>query len=110
LQPKFDLFGELKNVCVKIPLFQAIKDIPIYVKVLRELCLRNPGREKKDPPTVHVISKLVDLMSGKVFMTKYVDLGSLVFNIHINKNLIPNTLIDLGLSINVMTKETMEKL
>jgi hypothetical protein len=44
-QPEFDFLGELKNVCVKIPLFQAIKDVPIYSKVVRELCLRKPGRK-----------------------------------------------------------------
>jgi hypothetical protein len=33
-QPEFDFLGELKNVCVKIPLFQAIKDVPIYSKVV----------------------------------------------------------------------------
>jgi hypothetical protein len=34
-QPEFDFLGELKNVCVKIPLFQAIKYVPIYSKVVR---------------------------------------------------------------------------
>jgi hypothetical protein len=28
----YDLLDELKNVCIKIPLLQAIKDIPIYAK------------------------------------------------------------------------------
>jgi len=37
-------------------------------------------------------------------MTKYVD------NVHINKTLIPNTLIDLGDAINVTTKEAMGKI
>jgi hypothetical protein len=31
-QPEFDFLGELKNVCVRIPLFQAIKYVPIYSK------------------------------------------------------------------------------
>ena len=33
--PDFDLLGELKNLCIKIPLLQAIQDIPIYAKPLR---------------------------------------------------------------------------
>jgi hypothetical protein len=107
-QLEFDLLGELRNVCVKIMLFQAIKDVPIYAKVVRELCLRNPGRKKKDPLNVHVIGKLADLMLGKFFMTKYVDPGSPIVNVHINNISIPNTLIDLGSAINIMTKETME--
>jgi hypothetical protein len=75
-QPEFDLLGELQNVCVKIPLFQAIKDVSIYAKVVQELCLRKPGRKKKDPKIVHVIGKLADLMLGKVFVAKYMDPGS----------------------------------
>ena len=31
-----ELFGELKNLCVKIPLLQAIKDVPIYNKLIKE--------------------------------------------------------------------------
>ena len=34
-QPEFDIMNELKNICVKIPLLQAIKDIPIYSKVVK---------------------------------------------------------------------------
>jgi hypothetical protein len=44
-QPEFDFLGELKNVCVKIPLFQAIKDVPIYSKAVQEFCLRKPNRK-----------------------------------------------------------------
>jgi hypothetical protein len=90
-------------------LFQAIKDVPIYAKIVRELCLRKPRRKKKDPPIVHDIGELADLMLGKIFMTKYADPGSLVINFHINNTPIDNTLIDLGVVINVMEKETMEK-
>jgi hypothetical protein len=108
--PEFYFLGELRNVWDKIPLFQAIKDVPIYVKAIQELFLRKPRRKKKDPKTIHVIMKLVDLMLGKNFMDKYADPGSPVVSININNTSIPNTLIDLGETINVMTKETMEKL
>jgi hypothetical protein len=33
---EFDVLDELRNVCVKIPLLQAIKDIPIYTKAIKE--------------------------------------------------------------------------
>jgi hypothetical protein len=32
---EFDILNELKNICVNIPLLQAIKDIPIYNKVVK---------------------------------------------------------------------------
>ena len=35
------------------------------------------------------------------------DLGSPVVDVHINGTIVPHTLIDLGATINVMTKETM---
>jgi hypothetical protein len=41
---EFDLMSELKNLCIKIPLLQAIKEIPIYTKIGRDLCITNPGR------------------------------------------------------------------
>ena len=31
-----ELLGELKQLCVKIPLLQAIKDVPIYNKMIKE--------------------------------------------------------------------------
>jgi hypothetical protein len=62
-QPKFDILNELKNICVKIPLLQAIKHIPIYSKVVKELCIKKPGRKKKDLPTVHLIGGLSEYIS-----------------------------------------------
>ena len=34
----FDLIGELKDICIKIPFLQDIQDIPMYVKTIKELC------------------------------------------------------------------------
>jgi hypothetical protein len=47
--PEYDLITELKNVCIRIPLLQALKDIPIYAKIVRELCLEKSREEKKGP-------------------------------------------------------------
>lgn len=49
-------------------------------------------------------------MLGRVLNPKYSNSRSLVANIHINKTLISKTLIDLGASINVMTRDMMLKL
>ena len=51
----FDIVDQLKNMHIQIPLFQAIKDVPIYGKAIREACLKKPRRKKKDPTTVHVV-------------------------------------------------------
>ena len=59
---EFNLEAELKNLCVRIPLLQAIKYIPIYAKTIRELCLKKSGIKKKDPPTIHYIRELADAL------------------------------------------------
>jgi len=71
---------------------------------------KNPRRKKKDPTIVHVVGILVDIMLGKLIIPKYFDLGSLVVNVIINGQSIKNTLIDLGVAINIMTKDTMKNL
>ena len=45
IHPKYDILNELKNICVKIPLLEAIKDIPIYIKVIKELCIKCLGKK-----------------------------------------------------------------
>eukprot|EP00253_Pinus_taeda_P020901 PITA_20901 len=108
--PQFDVLDELKNVYIKIPLLQTIKDIPIYTKAIKELYLKKPTSKRVDPQTIHVIGHLASLMKNTISIEKYVDLGihrvtTIINNIHI-----PNTLIDLGAAINVMTLEIMKAL
>jgi hypothetical protein len=110
IRPEFDILNELKNICVKIPLLQAIKDIPIYSKVVKELCIKKPGRKQKDPPTIHLIGELSEYISEQPRVTKYANPGNPVVTITINKVPIGNTLIDLGEAINVMTVTTLEEL
>jgi hypothetical protein len=64
--PNFDIVGELKNLYIKIPLLQALQDILIYAKTIKELCGRKIVRKIKDPSsTIHVVGALSDLISGR---------------------------------------------
>jgi hypothetical protein len=110
LDPPFhkDIEDELRNVCIKIPLLQAIKDIPIYAKIIRYLCIKKPGRKKKEPLLIQVVGQLSEFISEMPY--KYNDPGNLVITIEINGISLPNTLIDLGASINVIPFDTMQKL
>jgi hypothetical protein len=103
-----DIEDELRNVCIKIPLLQAIKDIPIYEKIIRDLFIKKPGRKKKEPPLVQVVGQLFEFIYEIPY--KYNDPGNPVVTIEINGIYLPNTLIDLGATINVMPFETMKKL
>ena len=61
---EIELLGELKHLCVKISLLQAIKDVPIYNRLIKEKFFRHPGRRKRYGPTIVVIGQLSDLMLG----------------------------------------------
>jgi hypothetical protein len=100
----------LKNICVNIPLLQAIKDIPIYNKVVKELCIKKSGRKQKDPPTIHLVGGLSEYISEQPKLAKYGNPGNPIATITINEVSIGNTLIDLGATINVMTTTTLEQL
>ena len=79
--------------------------MPIYAKTVRDLCVKIPGRKPKDPATIHVMGKLFDLMIDQRLLTKYNDPGNPTVTVHIDNHPITNTLIDLGVAINVMTKD-----
>ena len=82
-QHQFNLLGELKNIYVKIPLLQALHDVPIYARTVRDLCTRKLGRKPKDPPTVHVIRKLSELIMVKTLFAKYDNPGIPTISVHI---------------------------
>lgn len=46
--PNYDFLDELKSVCIKIPLLQAIKEIPILAKTIKDLSMKKPGRRTKE--------------------------------------------------------------
>jgi len=78
-------------MCVKIALFQEIKDIPIYSKEIQEICLRKLSMKWKDPQIVRVMGNLSYLIMGGFLVAKYSDPGSLFVNIQINNTLLSNT-------------------
>ena len=109
-QPQFNLLGELKNIYVKIPLLQALHDVPIYARTIQDLCTRKPRRKPRDPPTVHVIGNLSELIMGKTLLVEYDDPGNPTVTVQIGSTQIPNILVYLGTTINFMTIETVRKL
>lgn len=90
------------NICIKIPLLQAIKKIQIFSKTIKELCIRKSGRKIKDVKKIQLVGKIVDIMMGKPIVQKHLNLGIPIVKIHINGIEIPNNLIDLRASINII--------
>jgi hypothetical protein len=56
------------------------------------------------------LGKLSNLILGKDTPIKYDDLGNPTVTVQIQGNTFSNTLVDLGETINIMTKETWEML
>ena len=83
-----------------------MRDVSIYVKMIREHCSKKLGRKPKDPLTIHVMGKLSDTMLEKSIPVKYGDPGNPILTIQINGVNIPNVLVDLGATINVITSAT----
>ena len=108
--PENDLEVQLRNLCVNISLLQAIKDIPILAKTIKELCLKKPGQKMKQPTKVQVVGQLAKLISNRPRLTKYGNPGNLIVIAYIKQIPIPNTLADQGDSINIMIVTTMEGL
>jgi len=86
--------NELKNIRVKIPLLQAIKDIQIYNKVIKELCIKCSVKKKNGPLTIHVIGEMSECMKNQSQITKYTNPGAPVVAVIVNNTTIENTLID----------------
>jgi hypothetical protein len=109
--PNFDLVGELNNLYIKIPLLQALQDFPIYAKTIKDLCGRKPVRKIKNPSsTVHVVGALSNLILGRQEPVKYADPGNTIVTVQIQGCSFPNTLVDFGASINILTMETCNTL
>eukprot|EP00253_Pinus_taeda_P016149 PITA_16149 len=101
---------ELQNMFIKIPLLQAIKEIPICTNIIKELCIKKPRRKKLEPQTIQFVGMAAELMIGCVSMEKYTDPRNPVVSDQIGNFLVSNVLIDLGVAINVMTKKNMDQL
>lgn len=104
------LASELQNIFIKIPLLQAIKDIPICTKIIKEICLKKLGRKRFEPQTIQFVGRAIELMTGCVSMEKYTDPENPVVSVQFGNVLVSNVLIDLGAAINVMNKQTMDQL
>jgi hypothetical protein len=92
--PSFNLLGKLQNLHVNIPLLKVIRDVPIYSKTVRDLCIKRPRRKPRDPLTVHVVGDLSELMLGKTPPIKYGDPGNPTIIVKIGQTSIPHVLVD----------------
>lgn len=81
VQLEFNIEYQLRNICVKIALLQALRYIPIYAKMVKDIFLKKLRRKRKEPSTIHFIRKVVELRFGKKFVDKYEDLRNPIVSI-----------------------------
>jgi len=110
VQSEFDIMNELRNVCVKILLLQVIRDVPIYAKTIKELCIKKIGQKQKDPPTIHLVGQSSNCISEAPKIVKYANRRNPIVLVTINNVSIGNTLVNIGSSINIMTINIVELL
>ena len=91
-------------------MLQAIRDIPILTKTIRDLCIKKPWRKRKQPTTIQVGGQTSTLKTHHLKTGKYASPGNRIVTSYINNIPIPNTLIDQGATKNIMTVNTIEKL
>lgn len=77
---------------------------------MRYLCIKKPRRKPIDPTTIHVMGKLSELMLAQPLLTKYNYPRNPMVTVYIYDQPIANTLIDLGATINAMTKDLFTSL
>ena len=97
----------LRQVKVKIPLLDIIKQVPAYAKFLKDLCTikKGLGIEKKAFLTEQV-SAIIQSRNP----VKYKDPGSPTISVNIGGNCIDKSLLDLGASVNLLPYSVYKQL
>ena len=72
--------------------------------------MKKTGKRIKETKKIQLVGKIKDIMMGKIAIPKYLDPTDPVVKIHINGIEIQNTLIDLGVAINIMSRQIMDKM
>lgn len=101
---------DLTNLFIRVSMLQDIKEIPICIKIIMELCLKKLGRRRLEPQTIQFVGRAAELMTQCMHMEKYTNSENPIVSVQIGDVLISNVLIDLGVAINVMTSQTMDQL
>ena len=101
------LLEVLRQVKVKIPLLDIIKQVPGYAKFLKDLCTikKGLGIEKKA-----FLTEQVSAIIQSKNPVKYKDPGSPTISVNIGGNCIDKSLLDLGASVNLLSYSVYKQL
>ena len=101
------LLEVLRQVKVKIPILDIIKQVPGYAKFLKDLCTikKGLGIEKKA-----FLTEQVSAIIQSKNPVKYKDPGSPTISVNIGGNCIDKSLLDLGASVNLLSYSVYKQL
>ncbi|CAN6704204.1 unnamed protein product [Malus baccata var. baccata] len=94
-----DILETFRKVQVNIPLLDAIKQVPMYAKFLKELCTTRRRISNKE---VVQVSENVSAVLQRKLPPKYKDPGNFTIPCVIGNTKFEQCMLDLGASINVM--------
>ena len=97
----------LRQVKVKIPLLDIIKQVPAYAKFLKDLCTIKKGLGIENKA---FLTEQVNAIIQSKYPVKYKDPGSPTISVNIGGNCIDKSLLDLGASVNLMSYSIYKQL
>ncbi|GAV64377.1 hypothetical protein CFOL_v3_07895, partial [Cephalotus follicularis] len=90
-----------KQVQINIPLLDAIRQVPAYAKLLKDLCTTKHKLKTYIPKMVHLTEQVSAVLSNKL-PPKVKDPGAPLISCKIGNLLIDRALLDLGASVNIL--------
>ncbi|XP_074314854.1 uncharacterized protein LOC141651025 [Silene latifolia] len=96
-----DIYETFRKCEVKIPLLDLLKSVPRYAKFLKELCTIKRNQKLKGVQKVKVNEQVSALFQHKL-PPKCSDPGMFTVPCTLGDTTIPNAMLDLGASINVL--------
>ena len=102
-----EMLEVLRQVKVKIPLLDMIKQVPTYAKFLKDLCIVKRGLnvDKK----AFLTKQVSDIIQCKT-LVKYKDLGCSTISVNIRGTCVEKALLDLGASVNLLPYSVYKQL
>jgi len=92
-----EMFNQVK---LNVPLLDAIQQVPTYTKFLKDMCTKK--RKTNVPKKVFLATNISEILSGPIPI-KYKDPGCPTISCTIGQTDISRALLDLGVSINLLS-------
>ncbi|CAN6440272.1 unnamed protein product [Victoria cruziana] len=95
-----DMLGMFRAVCINLPLFDTIQQVPAYARFLKELCTKK-RRSRKVPECVLLSEETSSLLQRRL-PPKLEDSGAPIIPCVLGHIRVERALLDLGASVNVL--------